>query len=265
MCKPKQVLLLLFSCLICLYGGTQSSLTSEPTWPSSAEKDWLLDASPFKAGLFKGNSPATISLPIGLVRRTFLGEPNLTTIALGNLMNGENLLRDVKPEASLTLNGKPYKVGGLQGQKNYAFLQSRDLANLSLDEEALSFKRYQVGPIKAPLFYERTGFTLLEHDGSYPGDICTTETHPSYQEYADSRWNQYQVISTFYKWCRSQSIYLNVTDYYYLTGSNKGLLYYTGLNESAKASQEGQKAKDYTLARSDKIKLSVEVPAQTYT
>lgn len=129
MCKPKQVLLLLFSCLICLYGGTQSSLTSQPTWPSSAEKDGLLDPSPFKAGLFKGNSLSTISLSNGLVHRTFLLVPNLGTIALDNLMNGENLLRGMKPEASVTLNGKTYKVGDLQGQKNDVFLRPQAQAN----------------------------------------------------------------------------------------------------------------------------------------
>ena len=27
-------------------------------------------------------------------------------------------------------------------------------------------------------FYRQSGFTLLEHDGSYPGDICASEQHP---------------------------------------------------------------------------------------
>jgi hypothetical protein len=70
-------------------------------------------------------------------------------------------------------------------------------------------------------FYEKTGFTLLEHDGSYPGDVCYSTSHPGHQGYLDSRWNQYQVISTFYQWCREQGIFLNIPDYYYLTGGNK--------------------------------------------
>ncbi|MBX2877511.1 MAG: alpha-galactosidase [Saprospiraceae bacterium] len=536
MCKPKQVLLSLFLCLSCLSVSTQSSLKPEPNWPSSTEKDWLLDASPFQAGLFAGGSPSTISLSNGLIRRSFLLQPNLTTIALDKLVNGENLLRGVKPEASVTLNGKTYKVGGLQGQQNYAFLRPQDLAKLSLDEEALSFIRYEVGPTAAPFswkrlrhhakdaawppkgthlqldfagpncmvsvhyelydgipvyskwlsvkntgkdsllvdrftseilaaveygsatetrkygiappnihvetdyafasfnaedanhhvvhwepdpdydsqvnylkltpcllkvspeigpaqqiapggtftsfrtfvlphdsydrerqglalrkmyrtlapwttenplmmharfadwpqvkkaidqaaavgfemviltfgsgfnieddseeyiremkryadyarskgveiggysllasrsisaehdvvmpegqkptfgnspcigsewgeeyfqklyqFYEQTGFTLLEHDGSYPGDVCTANTHPGHRAYADSRWNQYQVISGFYKWCRSQGIYLNVPDYYYLTGSNKCGMGYREVNWSLPRAQQ---------------------------
>jgi hypothetical protein len=70
-------------------------------------------------------------------------------------------------------------------------------------------------------FYEQTGFSLLEHDGSYPGDYCISTKHPGHSGYADSRWNQYRTISDFYKWCRSRGIYLNIPDYYYLTGGNK--------------------------------------------
>jgi hypothetical protein len=70
-------------------------------------------------------------------------------------------------------------------------------------------------------FYEQTGFSLLEHDGSYPGDYCISTSHPGHSGYADSRWNQYRTISDFYKWCRGRGIYLNIPDYYYLTGGNK--------------------------------------------
>ncbi len=70
-------------------------------------------------------------------------------------------------------------------------------------------------------FYEKTGFNLLEHDGSYPGDVCTSTTHPGHKGLNDSRWNQYQRIAEFYRWCRGQGIYLNVPDYYYLAGSSK--------------------------------------------
>lgn len=536
MCKPKQVLLLLLLCLSYLASQAQGTLVPEPNWPSSADKDWLLDGSHFKAGLFQGSSPSTISLSNGLIRRSFLLQPNLTTIALDNLMNEENLLRGVKPEALITINGKDYKVGGLKGQKNYAFLRAEDLAKLYLDEEALSFKGYQIGPIEAPFpwkrlrhhaqdaawppkgvhlelefagpscvvsihyecydgipvyskwlslkntgsdtlmidrftseilaaveygsavetreygidppnihvetdyafasfnvedanhhvihwepdpdydsqvnylkltpcllkvspeigpaqqvtpgssfksfrtfvlphdsydrerqglalrrmyrtiapwitenplmmharfadwpqvkkaidqaaavgfemviltfgsgfnieddseeyiremkgyadyakskgveiggysllasrsisadhdvvmpdgqkptfgnspcigsewgqeyfqklyqFYEQTGFTLLEHDGSYPGDACTSTTHPGHRAIGDSRWNQYQVISDFYKWCRSEGIYLNVPDYYYLTGSNKCGMGYREVNWSLPRAQQ---------------------------
>jgi len=87
-------------------------------------------------------------------------------------------------------------------------------------------------------FYQQTGFTLLEHDGSYPGDPCRAESHPGHRGYEDSRWNQYRVISDFYKWCRSQGIYLNIPDYYYLTGGNKCGMGYREVNWSLPREQQ---------------------------
>jgi len=70
-------------------------------------------------------------------------------------------------------------------------------------------------------FFETTGFTNLEHDGSYPGDVCASTKHPGHKGLADSRWKQWKEISDFYKWCRGRGIYLNVPDYYFLVGTNK--------------------------------------------
>lgn len=70
-------------------------------------------------------------------------------------------------------------------------------------------------------FLTETGFDILEHDGSYPGDICASTTHPGHQDLADSQWTQFMQIRAFYHWCRSKNIYLNVPDFYFLNGSNK--------------------------------------------
>ncbi|HOD81632.1 MAG: hypothetical protein BWX88_03274 [Planctomycetes bacterium ADurb.Bin126] len=70
-------------------------------------------------------------------------------------------------------------------------------------------------------FYEKTGFDLLEHDGSYPGDVDVTPRPPLQKGQNDSRWVQWRIISDFYKWCRGRGVYLNVPDFYYLAGSNK--------------------------------------------
>ena len=87
-------------------------------------------------------------------------------------------------------------------------------------------------------FYEKTGFTLLEHDGSYPGDPCMASHHPGHEGYADSRWKQYAVISQFYKWCRTNGIYLNIPDYYYMTGGNKCAMGYREVNWSLPRAQQ---------------------------
>ncbi|MBN3582030.1 hypothetical protein JYB64_06495 [Algoriphagus aestuarii] len=81
-------------------------------------------------------------------------------------------------------------------------------------------------------FYENTGFSLLEHDGSYPGDVCASENHPGHKGIADSRWNQYRQISEFYQWSRGKGIYLNIPDYYFMTGGNKIAMGYREVNWS---------------------------------
>lgn len=80
--------------------------------------------------------------------------------------------------------------------------------------------------------YKETGLDVLEHDGSYPGDVCASTDHYGHKGLEDSQWNQYQKIKTFYEWCRSQGIYLNVPDYYFLAGSNKTGMGYRETNWS---------------------------------
>ncbi len=70
------------------------------------------------------------------------------------------------------------------------------------------------------------GFMVHEHDGSYPGDVCGSTTHPGHQSLADSRWNQWEQITQYYQWCRSEGIYLNVPDWYVLQGANRNSMGY---------------------------------------
>jgi hypothetical protein len=87
-------------------------------------------------------------------------------------------------------------------------------------------------------FHRESGFTLLEHDGSYPGDVCASEQHPGHRGLADSRWNQWREISEFYKWCRAQGFYLNVPDHYFLSGSTKTGMGYREVNWSLPREQQ---------------------------
>ncbi len=81
-------------------------------------------------------------------------------------------------------------------------------------------------------FYPATGFDLLEHDGSYPGDSCASEDHPGHEGWADSQWRQWLKIRDFYRWCRETGVFLNVPDFYMLTGSNKTGMGYRETNWS---------------------------------
>ncbi|MGJ7032467.1 hypothetical protein [Niabella hirudinis] len=81
-------------------------------------------------------------------------------------------------------------------------------------------------------YYAYTGQGVFEHDGSYPGDICASTTHPGHKGLEDSQWKQFTEIRDFYRWCRGKGIYLNVPDWYFLNGSSKTGMGYRETNWS---------------------------------
>ena len=85
---------------------------------------------------------------------------------------------------------------------------------------------------KVTSFIEKTGIAVLEHDGSYPGDVCASATHPGHRGLEDSQWAQWKKIADFYAWCRARGVYLNVPDWYFLEGSNKTGMGYREVNWS---------------------------------
>lgn len=85
---------------------------------------------------------------------------------------------------------------------------------------------------KLRAFFEATGAAILEHDGSYPGDVCASESHPGHAGLLDSQWKQWERIRDFYRWCRARGVYLNVPDWYFLSGSNKIAMGYRETNWS---------------------------------
>ena len=88
-------------------------------------------------------------------------------------------------------------------------------------------------------FCEQAQLGVVENDGSYPGDACASTNHPGHRGYEDSQWNQWREITAFYQWCRARGIYLNVPDWYYLTGSSKCAMGYRESNWSLpRAEQE---------------------------
>ena len=57
----------------------------------------------------------------GLVQRKFRIESNAVYYDFINLVTGQQLIRAVKPEAKIQVNGKWYDIGGLHGQKENAY------------------------------------------------------------------------------------------------------------------------------------------------
>ena len=87
-------------------------------------------------------------------------------------------------------------------------------------------------------FFPATGFTLLEHDGPYPGDVDVTPRPPLQQGIDDSRWVQWRIVTDYYAWCRAQGIYVNAPDHYFLNGTSKCGMGYREVNWSLPRAQQ---------------------------
>lgn len=104
----------------------QPSISFLPAWTEKTDQvkipDWLVVGSSVKAGIYRDKDNKDIILDNGLLRRTFRITPNVACTGFRNLSNGEELLRSVKPEATITIDGKNWSIGGLYGQKENAYL-----------------------------------------------------------------------------------------------------------------------------------------------
>jgi hypothetical protein len=104
---------------------------------SSDEKpaftDWLIHPILQKAVIYTDGK--NIVLNNGLVKRVFRIEPNVACIDYSNLTTGQQLLRAVKPEAKIVIDGREYNIGGLKGQKENAYLLPEWVDKMELDKE----------------------------------------------------------------------------------------------------------------------------------
>ncbi len=81
-------------------------------------------------------------------------------------------------------------------------------------------------------FYEKTGMSVFENDGSYPGNVCASTSHAHHNGLGDSQWKQYAQIQGLYQWMRGEGIYMNIPDFYVNSGSNKTGIGYREVNWS---------------------------------
>ena len=147
-------------------GGTSRQdslkLTALPLLPeelsTSLEKDWLVVPIDQRAGIYRTSSPREIVMTNGLIRRTWRLAPNAATVGFDNLVTCEALLRGVKPEARLQIEGKDFNVGGLQGQPNYAFLRPEWLETMTADPAAFQLAGFQISKTRERFPWKRVRY-----------------------------------------------------------------------------------------------------------
>ncbi|MBN1418132.1 MAG: alpha-galactosidase [Planctomycetes bacterium] len=118
--------------------------------PPHAGRDWLVGGIEERASARAEGGGARIVLENGLVRRTFATRPNFATIGLENLSGGASVIRGVKPEARVRIDGVWRDVGGLTGQPDYAYLDPEWIEDLRADPNAFRFEGHEIGTPEAP-------------------------------------------------------------------------------------------------------------------
>ncbi|MBK7609127.1 MAG: alpha-galactosidase [Saprospiraceae bacterium] len=83
----------------------------------------------------------------GLVKRVFRLSPNVACTDYTNLINGQQLLRSVEPEARIIIDGKQYEVGGLRGQKEKAYLLPEWVDKMLIGQEDFIYSTYTVSDL----------------------------------------------------------------------------------------------------------------------
>lgn len=120
---------------------------------SQAQNDWLIDNTKYEAQIF--NKGENVVITNGLVTRKIRMKPNAATVEYRNEMTGETMLRSIKPEAEVNIDGKIYAVGGLTGLKEHGYLKNEWLDNLISDKNAFQFDGYRSQPIEKKIKWSK--------------------------------------------------------------------------------------------------------------
>ena len=118
--------------------------------------DWLVQAVVHKATIYETKESNEVVLDNGLVRRVFRLSPNVACIDYTNKINNQQLLRAIKPEAVITIDGKEYNIGGLYGQKEMAYLLPEWVNDFTTNENDFRFVSHQVTDLK-PFIHWKQG------------------------------------------------------------------------------------------------------------
>jgi hypothetical protein len=119
-------------------------------------EDWLVKPINTKANVYQKEKEGDLVLYNGLVRRSFKVAPNFACYDFQNMASSQQLLRAIRPEAKLIIDGKEYNVGGVIGQQEKAYLQQEWMKGFKAGAEDFMFTGYTVTDIKPYINWKRT-------------------------------------------------------------------------------------------------------------
>ena len=132
--------------------SAQQKIESLPEWKEiksmENKQDWLISKSNAQAEIYRSIDKKDIILFNGLLKRVFRLQPNLACTDFTNLSNGQQLIRAVKPEARLTIDGETYNIGGLDGQKENAYLLRGWIDFFTADKNDFQYQSFAISEIQ---------------------------------------------------------------------------------------------------------------------
>ncbi len=168
--------------------------------PTEQTSDWLLNGAPFPARVVH-SSDREIALTNGLVSRVFRLAPNAATVAFDDLINNVSLLRSVKPEATIKIDGREIAIGGLTGQPIQNYLKPEWLDTMTADPAAFQFVRAEEGRTTARFPWKKHPEWLTEDlPWPPPGVSLTLHFTPIAEILVRVRYELYDGIPLFAKW-----------------------------------------------------------------
>lgn len=146
--SPRSILSSLLLVLLVASGAAQTSLDALPAFTGPivepVRDDWLVKPVDRKAAVYRSVDGRDLVMDNGLIRRVWRMGPGVACYRFGDLRTGKSLLRAVRPEARVTIDGIEREVGGLEGQPNHAFLLPEWLDEMRSIPGAMKLWRFEV-------------------------------------------------------------------------------------------------------------------------
>jgi hypothetical protein len=140
-----------------------------------SNKDWLIDASDYKAEVYAGIDGKTIIISNGLTARVFRLTPNLATIDIINQMDGNGMLRAVSGEGELVINGTTWHLGGLDGQPERGYLKEEWIDNMVAKNKSFILKDFEISNSIETLQWARKRWALNKENPTGKSLIFTLQ------------------------------------------------------------------------------------------
>lgn len=157
----KQYLGLLLFVAFVVKAQNKPDLAKSNTGRKAILFDWLIEQRNAKATIVTVSENKDVIIGNGLIRRSFRVSPNVACIDYSNMITGQQLLRAVKPEAVIVIDGKEYNVGGLYGQKEKAYLLPEWVNGFTKNENDFQFINYDIDELKPFINWKPAGWWAL--------------------------------------------------------------------------------------------------------